>query len=110
MKQHKLNLDSLLWGLIWMLPIFGYLVAFWRQGAAPALFTYINDNFAFTYIADIINNIWQKAFSCELVLSGFLSYLIAVEIAHVLFDVIVFIPRFAHAITDKAISFTGGDK
>lgn len=109
MKHHKkLNLDTLLWGIIWMLPFFGYLIAFWRQGTVPALFTYIDEHFAFTYVQSIITSIWQKAFNCELVLSGYLSYLVSVEIAHVLFDVIVFVPRFAHAITDKAINFAGG--
>lgn len=93
-----------------MLPIFGYLIAFWRQGSAPAIFTYINENFSFAFVRDIFNQIWQQAFGCELVLSGFLSYLVAVEIAHVLFDVVVFIPRFAHAITEKAINFAGGEK
>ena len=106
----KANLDQLLWGFLWIAPLFGYLVAFWQTGCAPALFEYINDNFTFEFIKAVIDNVWQKAFDSQLVISGYLSYLVAVEIAHVLFDVIVFIPRFAHAITDKAINFANGGK
>ncbi|MBE6554918.1 MAG: hypothetical protein E7663_01605 [Ruminococcaceae bacterium] len=110
MAKNKMNLDTVLWGIVWMAPLLGYVVAFWRVGSAPALFTYINENFSFDFIKSILDNVWQTAFDSELVLSGYLSYLVVVEVAHCLFDVVVFIPRFAHALVERCANFAGGKK
>ena len=110
MKKNKINLDTILWGILCIAPLLGYVVAFWRIGSAPALFTYIDDNFSFTFIKQILDNVWQIAFESNLVLSGYFSYLVAVEVAYCLFDVVVFIPRFAHAFVGKCYGFAGGKK
>lgn len=106
----KLNLDRILWGILWLAPLIGYLVAFWRIGSAPPVFEYIDEHFAFSFVKDIFDNVWQTAFESKLVISGYLSYLVVVEVAHCLFDVIVFIPRFAHALVEKCVGFAGGGK
>ena len=100
MKQK--NLDRLLWAIIWIVPFVGYIVTFWRTGEAIPVFQYIDSHFTFTFIKNIVDNVWQQAFTCDLVLAGYMSYLIAVEIAHCLFDAVVFIPRFAQRIVERS--------
>lgn len=107
-KNLKKKIDLLLWALIWILPVLSYVVSFWRVGNAVPIFEYINANFSFELIRNMLDQIWLKAFNSQLVLSGFISYLIVVEVVHCVFDAIVFIPRFAHAVIDKFTNFAGG--
>ena len=108
-KNLKQKIDLRLWALIWILPILSYVVSFWRAGNAVPIFEYINTNFSFELIRNLLDQIWLKAFDSQLVLSGYISYLIVVEVVHCVFDAIVFIPRFAHAVIDKFTSFAGGN-
>lgn len=101
MKNLKLKIDSFLWAIIWLLPILAFFISWYRVGSAPQLFTFIDEQFAFGWVQDLINNVWNTAFGENLPLSGFLSYLIGVEVAHCLFDAVVFIPRFAHNLIEK---------
>ena len=108
--KKKIDLDTVLWGLIWLAPMFGYLVAFWRIGSAPPLFEYVDGHFSFAFIKNVLDNVWQTAFSSDLVISGYISYLVVVEVAHCLFDALVFIPRFAHALVERCTDFAGGKR
>lgn len=101
MAKLKLKIDHFLWAFIWMLPVFAFFVSWYRIGSAPEILTFIDQQFAFPWVRDLINDVWQTAFGAELQLAGFLSYLIAVEVAHCLFDAVVFIPRFAHSLIEK---------
>ena len=101
MAKLKLKIDHFLWAFIWMLPVFAFFVSWYRIGSAPEILTFIDEQFAFPWVRDLINDVWQTAFGAELQLAGFLSYLIAVEVAHCLFDAVVFIPRFAHSLIEK---------
>lgn len=106
----KEKIDLYLWALMWLLPILAFFIQYYRSGTEINLLAFIDDTFAFQYIKDILNNIWQKAFSSDLKIAGYLSYITVVEIAHCLFDVIVFIPRFAHEVLEKATNIGGGKK
>ena len=108
-KNLKQKIDLYLWALIWILPVLGYVVSFWRAGNAIPIFEYINANFSFEMIRNVLDQIWLKAFDSQLVLSGYISYLIVVEVVHCVFDAIVFIPRFAHTLIDKFTGFAGGN-
>ena len=101
MAKLKQKIDHFLWAFMWMLPFLAFFVSWFRIGAAPQLLTFIDEQFAFPWVRDLINDVWQTAFGAELQLAGFLSYLIAVEVAHCLFDAVVFIPRFAHSLIEK---------
>ena len=101
MAKFKAKIDLVLWALIWVLPVFAFFVSWYRIGSAPELLAFIDEQFAFGFVRDIINNVWSLAFGSTLPLAGYLSYLIAVEVAHCLFDAVVFIPRFAHAIIER---------
>lgn len=108
-KNLKQKIDLWLWALIWILPVLSYVVSFWRTGNAVPIFEYINENFSFALIHNVLDQIWLKAFDSQLVLSGYISYLIVVEVVHCVFDAVVFIPRFAHAVIDKLTGFAGGN-
>ena len=99
---HKL--DKLFWWIVALMPVFIYLFGNFRNAGAS-----MTDFFAivptFPFIENILNEVTQLAFGCTFALNVYFSYLVGVEIMHVLFDVIVFIPRFAHKITAKAINF-----
>lgn len=110
MGRLKIKIDMFLWAFMWMLPFLAYFVAWFRIGSAPELLSFIDQSYAFPFIKDIVNNVWQNAFGSTMPLAGFISYLVAVEIIHCLFDVVVFIPRMAHTFVDKFVSFAGGDR
>lgn len=110
MKTLKQKIDIFLWAAIWLLPFFAYFVLFYREGGTIPVTTWIDTHFSFPFVKDIINNVWQTAFGSDLSLAGYLSYLVGVEIAHCLFDVLVFIPRFAHRLVEKAEVFGGSEK
>ena len=101
MAKLKQKIDHFLWAFIWMLPVFAFFVSWYRIGSAPQLLAFIDEQFAFPFVRDLINEIWSKAFGSELPLAGYLSYLVGVEVAHCLFDAVVFIPRFAHSLIEK---------
>lgn len=107
-EKMKDKIDQLLWAMVWILPVLGYVVAYWRTGNAIPLFEYINTNFSFEFIKTLLDNIWLKVFNSQLVLSGYISYLVVVQIAHCMFDAVVFIPRLAHDFIEKFTDFAGG--
>lgn len=116
MKQDqtwKRILDRFLWAAIWMLPFFSYWIIYYRSGNGIPIFEFVNTEFSFDFIKNIIDNIWDTAFNgSTLAVSGYLSYLVAVEIAHCLFDAIIFIPRFAQSLIHRFTDFAneGGRK
>ena len=110
MTKLKSKIDLFLWALICMLPLFAFFVSWYRVGAAPELLTFIDEQFAFSFVRDIINNVWNTAFGSALPLAGFISYLVCVEVVHCLFDAVVFIPRIAHSFIDRFVTFARGDK
>ena len=110
MKKLKNKVDVFLWAFMWMLPVLAYFIAWFRIGAAPEILAFIDDQFSFGFVRDIINDVWQLAFEETLPVAGLISYLVGIEVVHCLFDAVVFIPRIAHTFIDRAIDFAGGDK
>ena len=110
MRGLKTKIDHFLWAFMWMLPFLAFFVSWYRIGAAPPLLTFVDQEFAFPFIRDILNSVWSTAFGAELPLAGYISYLVCVEVVHCLFDAIVFIPRIAHTFVDRAIDFAGGGR
>lgn len=110
MRNLKSKIDAFLWAFIWMLPMIAYFVSWYRIGSAPAVLTFVDEQFSFAFVKNVINNVWNTAFGTDLALAGYISYLVCVEVVHCLFDAIVFIPRIAHSFIDRAVGFAGGDK
>lgn len=113
------KLDKIFWFVISFFPLFSwliYLFSFSGYTASPLTFyTWIDQNFGFMgHITNsVIYSIFYQIFSITSIsslfptlstsLMAFFTYLVTVEIVHVIFDVIVFIPRLAHKWISKAV-------
>lgn len=110
------KLDKIFWFLLTAFPLFGYLLyLFSINGAVDSLSFYsFMQNFA--QIATHTGNPVQQVFVSIFGSSGlfplfsagsglidFFTYAVSIEILHVCFDVIVFIPRLAHKWISKAV-------
>lgn len=90
--------DTLIWWIVWLLPIIGGIIVLATNGAHDyTVFADFMDNFTFTFVSDMITNVFNIAsISIPVILRVILSWFVSVEICHVFVDVLVFIPRFAH--------------
>nr|DAF03878.1 MAG TPA: hypothetical protein [Inoviridae sp.] len=113
------KLDKIFWFIISFFPLFSwliYLFSFSGYNESPlTFFAWIEQNFGF--LGQITNSViystFYQIFSITSVnslfpvlstsLMAFFTYLITVEIVHVIYDVIVFIPRLAHKWISKAV-------
>ena len=110
MAKLKEKNDSLLWTAILLLPFFAFFVSWFRVGSAPAFLTFVNEQFAFPFVQNIINDVWELVFGAELQLAGYISYLVCVEVIKCFFNVLVFIPCMAQFFVDMFIGFARGGK
>lgn len=112
------KVDKIFWTLILMFPVISwwiYLFSFNGCGDASSspvsFWTWMNNQ---VIIADVSNNVVYVTLYSIFSASGvfpvfgpsfllFMAYLVNVEIIHVCFDVIVFIPRLAHKWISKAV-------
>lgn len=113
------KLDKIFWFVISFFPLFSWLVylfSFSGYANPPVTFyTWLEQNFAFmgNVSQSPIYSVLYQIFSITSVASlfpvlstsliAFFTYLITVEIIHVIYDVIVFIPRLAHKWISKAV-------
>lgn len=113
------KLDKIFWFVLSFLPLFSwllYLFSFSGYANSPLTFyAWLEQNFAFMgqiSNSTIYSTLYQifsitsvsslfPALSTSLL--AFFTYLITVEIVHVIYDVIVFIPRLAHKWISKAV-------
>lgn len=113
---HKLY--TLLWWLLSILPLIAYicwLSCYDFSSHDPADFaTFFTDwfgivvsesNVVFTTLRSILSGDILPFLTAEGGMLFFIAWLVELEIIHVLFDVLVFIPRFAHKLTGKAIDY-----
>lgn len=99
----KQKIDLVMWAIIALLPVFAYFVVNYRMTTEWLDFiSFVDSFFCCTFVAGILDNVWVTAFGESLVIAPYLGYLITVEIAHCLFDVVVFIPRFAHSLIERS--------
>ena len=99
------KIDRVTWFIMAILPVFVFFVMNYRQETNTDFITFVSTFSPFPFITDILNSVTSTAFGVEFSLNAYLGYLVGIEILHVLFDIIVFIPRFAHKIMSKAINF-----
>lgn len=97
-------IDRIVWMLIWVLPFFAWRFQIEAVATTLPFLEWIDANYAWSFIKEIIDNVSTVAFGSTFALAGYISYLVEVEIIHVLFDIIVFIPRFAHKLMEKAVN------
>ncbi len=98
------KLDRLFWFMMWLLPLAVFAFCYAMEGSDLATFlAFLSENFSFTFIEEILDNLIQTTFNSSFAFTPYLSYVVGVEIVHVFFDVIVFIPRLAHKWVSKAV-------
>ena len=118
-SRFAFKLDKIFWFVIAFFPLFSwliYLFSFSSYTAAPiTFFAWIEQNFGFMgqVQQSVIYSTLYQIFSITSVdslfpalstsLMAFFTYLVTVEIVHVVYDVIVFIPRLAHKWISKAV-------
>nr|DAT72876.1 MAG TPA: hypothetical protein [Inoviridae sp.] len=113
------KLDKIFWFVVSFFPLFSWLVylfSFSSYTNSPlTFFAWIEQNFGFmgqVHHSAIYSTFYQ-IFSITSVdslfptlstsLLAFFTYLVTVEIVHVVYDVIIFIPRLAHKWISKAV-------
>lgn len=102
-RRLSYKLDMLFWFLVSVLPILVYLLVNFHNPAAPDFFEYLSGFAPFSFLEEIFDSVTETAFGSSFRLNSYLAYCVAVEILHVLFDVVVFIPRLAHKWISKAV-------
>lgn len=118
-SRFAFKLDKIFWFVISFLPLFSWLVylfSFSSYTASPLTFyAWLDQNFGFmgqVHNSAIYSTLYQ-IFSITSVkslfpvlstsLMAFFTYLVTIEIVHVVYDVIIFIPRLAHKWISKAV-------
>lgn len=94
--------DKIFWLVVLLLPLITYFIANYHA-QAPAAFSSYMENWRFDFVYNVFESAFTTADFGTLACFGYLSYCVGVEIAHCLFDIIVFIPRFAHKYISKAV-------
>ena len=74
-----------------------------RNPEAPGFFVFLDSFSPFTFVSDIFDEVTQAAFKTTFAINKYLAYVAGVEVFHVMFDVVVFIPRLAHKWIGKAV-------
>ena len=93
----KKKIDIFLWAFMWLLPFLVFFVNNYANGGTLNFNTFVNEVFAWSFIQNIFDGVWNTAFNSTLPISGYLSYLVLVETVHCVFDAVVFIPRLCHS-------------
>lgn len=118
-SRFAFKLDKIFWFVISLFPLFSWLVylfSFSSYAASPlTFFAWLDQNFGFMgqISKSAIYSTLYQIFSITSVdslfptlstsLIAFFTYLVTIEILHVIYDVIVFIPRLAHKWISKAV-------
>lgn len=113
------KLDKIFWFVISFFPLFSWLIYLFSfssyTGSPLTFYAWLEQNFAFMgqISKSVIYSTFYQIFSITSadslfpVLStsfmAFFTYLVTVEIVHIIYDVIVFIPRLAHKWISKAV-------
>lgn len=118
-SRFAFKLDKIFWFVISFFPLFSWLVylfSFSGYANSPITFyAWLEQNFGFMgqIQNSIIYSTIYQIFSITSVdslfpvlstsLMAFFTYLVTIEIVHVIYDVIIFIPRLAHKWISKAV-------
>ena len=97
------KIDKIFWFIVSVLPILVYLTINKRNPEAPGFFVFLDSFSPFTFVSDIFDEVTQAAFKTTFAINKYLAYVAGVEVFHVMFDVVVFIPRLAHKWISKAV-------
>ena len=90
------KLDAIFWFVMMCLPIIAYFFTYFQNPHSSGDFLTYVEAWRFPFIADIFESVFSTSGFGTFAIVDLISYVVGVEIIHVLFDVIVFIPRLCH--------------
>ena len=102
-KRTAYKIDKIFWFIVALLPVLVYLTVNKQNASAPNFFTFLESFSPFSFVSDIFDEVTQTAFNTTFAVNDYLAYVAGVEVFHVMFDVVVFIPRLAHKWISKAV-------
>lgn len=101
-RRFAYKCDKVFWLIVALLPVIAFFVVNFRSASSQDFLVYME-----AWQFDFIYNAFESAFTTAnfgaLACFSYLSYVAGVEIAHCLFDIVVFIPRLAHKFIGKAV-------
>ena len=100
MEKLKRKFDLWFWFIVLLFPLIGFLFAYHGLGGEMTLLAYIDNEYAFAFVRNIIDDVWRAVFGAACPIGGFASYIVLVEIIHCFVYVLVFIPRMAQKFID----------
>lgn len=101
-KKH--NLNKIFWQIIYMLPLITYSIALINNSNAELMQGYgiLTNNIIFETIINIFgSNGYLQLFANDSKIILFITYFIAMEIIHIITDILIFLPRVAQSFCDK---------
>lgn len=101
--------DTIFWYIIYLLPVFAYLLAVYRDGSAAVSFSAFFDKFGIPFLSDVVNSALTSIFGADGILPLYgatvvipvFSWYISTMIIHLAVDFLLFIPRLAHKFMNK---------
>lgn len=91
------TLDAFLWFFVMILPI---AVMFYHREAGYTLTQAVNMCSPFGYAQSIFESVFSSVFGENLAISSYASYLVLVEVVHIMVDALLFVPRIARKMMD----------
>ena len=103
-KNYGKMLDHYFWFIVMLLPVILFVVTRYNNPTASQdFFAFVNTFSPFTFVQDFIDQATQTGTGQTFALSSYLAYVFGVELCHIFYDVLVFIPRLAHKWISKAV-------
>lgn len=100
MTKFEKKLDALFWFILSIIPIIAYFCTSFHNPTVVEFNSFIQQ-FNYPFISDIFNQIFTGTLLLPSFLVNYLSYFCAVAVIHVFVDVVIFIPRFAHCLSER---------
>lgn len=116
-KTLEHNLDRIFWFIVLLLPLVAYLIINrWQLitfGELLQQYNILTTNVVYDVLSNIFGSTGELPFfdtsSTNSVLI-YMSYMVTIELLHIVVDVILFLPRIAVTLLDKASEMGGSKK
>lgn len=100
-KRLSTKLDLIFWWLVWLLPLIGAVCTIFGANVNGSVYGQFFSTFIFQFMNSLFGQVESVVgFTFPLYLKHYASYIVAVELVHVLVDIIIFVPRICHKICD----------
>lgn len=94
------KLDALMWALLALMPVFAYFVTFFHNASTVPFLDYIQ-GWSFPFVEAVMVDVLDAVGFNSIPIVPLLSYMVGVEIVHLFYDFLVFIPRLTHKLMER---------